>query len=226
VPSEKAEEFLEMIGRQKEVALALRMVDKKIKAIAFGYKTGRTGYVEMDEKATSIVKALLENDQITKIGYDLKEDIKNLEASDIRLNGEIFDVMLAAYVVNPGSKIDLPVLVFQELGEEMEEDKKKGQLGMELESADELARRFGARADYIFKLEQVFAEKIETVSREQKGKNNIGTVFETIELPLARVLVDMEKNGIKLNTLIFKGISEKIEVRIKNLEHSIFDFCG
>ena len=64
------------------------------------------------------------------------------------------------------------------------------------------------------------------ISKTQDGKNNLESVFENIEMPLVSILSRMEANGVKLNPVIFQGISEKIKKRIENLEKSIYKISG
>jgi DNA polymerase-1 len=102
---------------------------------------------------------------------------------------------------------------------------------LEIESEEAIAQKICRAADYIFKLKQIYEKKIETISAEQKSADsrredkNLETVFKNIELPLIDILARMETDGIKLNPIIFKGISEKIDKKIENLEKNIYDLA-
>ncbi|HLN19008.1 MAG TPA: DNA polymerase, partial [Patescibacteria group bacterium] len=145
---------------------------------------------------------------------------------NINLSGIYFDVLIAAYVINPGSKVDLANLVFDELGEEVTEEKKKGQLGLEIESSEIMSVKICQRADYIYKLKRIYEEKIAEITTSQSGSCNLEKVFFDLEMPIIEILAKMELAGIKLNTIIFKGIVEKINKRIANLEKSICELAG
>jgi len=134
--------------------------------------------------------------------------------------------MLGAYSLNPGGKMELSQLVLEELGEEMIEEKKKGQLGLEIESEEERFKNICQKADYIFKLKNILATKIKDISQEQNSKQDLNYLFSQLEMPLVEILAEMELNGVKLNSLIFKGISEKITTRIKSLEKGIYKLAG
>ena len=149
-----------------------------------------------------------------------------LHNHQIELKGEAYDVMLAAYVLDPGKKNELVKLVLQELGEEIKENKAQGQLGLDIESETEKAERNCQRADYIFKLKAIYEKKIQEISQEQTEKNNLATVLHNLEIPLVRVLAKMEIDGVYLNAVIFQGIAEKIQVRIKKLEEIIYKLAG
>lgn len=217
------EKFIKLLKESEEVAINLDTKGEEISGIAFSYKTGRAGYMEFSNE----LKEILENKAIVKIGYDLKNDYKILQKSGIELDlSKAFDIMLGGYVLNPGSKIELPTLVLRELGEEMEEEKSKGQLGLEIDNPKEYAEKVCARADYSFKLKSIIKEQIEKISAEQKDHGTLETIFDQMEMPLIKVLAEMEIAGIKLNTVIFQGIAEKINKRIENLEKNIYKLAG
>jgi DNA polymerase I len=241
ITDDKLDDFLKLLGEQKEVAMYLRTTGDKyynsdLLGIAFSYKTGRCGYVEFSKNSSKKIRVVLENDAVAKIGYDLKYVYEVLKKYNIELNlgkhsakggpALDWDVMLAAYVLNPGGKIEFKNLVLEELGEEIFAVAKKGQLGLEIETPEDLAQKICRAADYIWKLKNIYAEKIEKISAEQSPQKNIKTVLETIESPLIKILADMEMAGIKLNTLIFKGISKKITETINKLETNIHKQAG
>jgi DNA polymerase-1 len=237
IGADKIDEQVEIFKKQKELAMSLETVGSKyfdtaIHGISFCYKTGRAVFIEYSPANFEKLREVLENSRIKKIGYNLKYSLEVLKTLGINLNlgdfllsnEELFscDVMIAAYVLNPGGKVDFESLILEELGEEIEKESQSGQLGLAIESPEERAKKISRKADYIFKLKKIYAEKIEKISLEQNKKNNLKNVFLNLEMPLVEVLADMEMRGIKLNTLIFKGISEKIEKRIKNLEETIY----
>lgn len=233
INEDKMDEFIDLLKQQKEVAIYLRTTGNKyynseLLGMAFCHKTGRCGYISFseDESLKLKIKSILENESIKKIGYDLKYVYEVLQKYEINLQGELYDVMLAAYVLNPGGKIEFKNLVLEELGEEIEGRAKIGQLGLEIETAESVAQKICQAADYIWKLKNIYAEKIEKISREQNPQKNIKTVLETIESPLIKILAEMEMAGIKLNTLIFKGISQKITETIGRLEKNIYKLAG
>ncbi len=236
VAEDKIDEFVKMLSSPPgggEVAIYLRTTGNKyynsdLQGIAFCYKTGRAGYIPIPQPETCNpqLKKVLENENIKKIGYDLKYVYEVLKKYDIDLRGESYDTMLAAYVLNPGGKIEFKNLVLEELGEEVEGKTKTGQLGLEIETAESIAQKICRAADYIWKLKNIYGEKIEKISAEQNPQKNIQTVFQSIEMPLLKILAEMEIAGIKLNTLIFKGISQKITETILKLEKSICKLAG
>ena len=226
ITGDKLDEFLKLLQEQKEIAIELKTVGQKyhgneLRGLAVSWKVGRAGYVDYSKDILEKLKVILEDEKIKKIGYDLKYDLEVLARYGIELKGLDSDVILGAYVLDPGAKVEFERLVLEEIGEELSGESKKGQLGLEIESAEEVAQKVCRRSDYIFKLKNIYAEKIKTISQTQ-GKNNLETLFFGLEMPLVPVLAEMETRGVKLNKTIFQGISENIEHRIKKLEENIY----
>ncbi len=227
----KIEKLIKSLESKKEIAIWLDIKGEKIftrelMGIAFSWKVGRASYIKITEQNITKIKDILANEKIKKIHYNLKKDLEVLHNHQLELKGETYDVMLAAYVLDPGKKNDLAKLVLQELGEEIKEDKNQGQLGLDIESETEKTEKNCQRADYIFKLKTIYEKKIQEISQEQTKENNLHTVFCNLEMPLVKVLAEMEINGVYLNTIIFQGIAEKIQVRIKKLEEIIYKLAG
>lgn len=232
------EKTLQEISSQKEFSFSIETREEKIVGIAFSHKTGRAFYFPYSKNLLSLVKPIFENKNIIKTGYDLKNSYKILAKNNIKLDlGDFskngWDVMLAAYVLEPGKKIELEKLILTELSEEVELEKKsKGQLSIlgDNEDEKEIMKKSCQKADYCLKLKNVLQEKMQEISNEQEknndNKNSIASVFSKIEMPLIEVLAKMELLGIKLNPIIFKGISEKISAKLKNLEKSIYELAG
>ncbi|KKW07357.1 MAG: polymerase protein, partial [Candidatus Moranbacteria bacterium GW2011_GWE1_49_15] len=233
VESKDLEKTLQEISSAKELSFSLEKKDGKIRSISFSNKTGRAYYFPYSKELIELSKPLFENENISKIGYDLKDSYEMLSKEDVRLSGLAFDVVLAAYMLNPGKKIEFEKMILEELGEEVSFEKsKKGQLSMlGAEEDDKEAHRIPCqKADYCLKLKEVLEEKISTLSDQQEidsgTTNSLRTLFEKMEMPLVEVLAKMELAGIKLNTIIFQGISEKLTTRLGNLEKSIYELAG
>ncbi|MDO8529597.1 MAG: DNA polymerase I [bacterium] len=225
--------FLEEAGKQEELALAMDVfgenAEAEIKGIAFSWKTGRANYIRVSSGTLSKLKPIIENENIKKIGYDLKLIAKGFSNYALEMRGVYFDAMIAAYLLDPGSSIEFSKLVMSELGEEFEaEANKKGQLMITLDKeAEKKNIEFACRkADCAFKLKEIFFEKLSFASQDQKEQKQVqktlAEIFSDIEMPLVEVLGSMENAGVKINNLVLEGISEKIKSRIKNLEERVY----
>jgi DNA polymerase-1 len=237
VDEKNQDEFWKNIYGQKEIALAVDFLGEcsqpEIKGIAFSWKAGRSFYLKYSEDTSDKIKKILKDENIKKIGYDFKGIIKVLRAYEIDLKGIYFDEMIAAYILDPGAKIEFNKLVMMELGEEIApEENKSGQLSMMIDDDSEKkgVEAVSRKVDYIFKLKNTLFEKIRSISEDQKQERyvlkDMEKLFFDVEMPLVEILSQMEFSGIKLNTIVLKGISEKIEIRIKNLEENIYKLSG
>ncbi len=233
VDEKNADKFWNEINKQKEISLAIQALGEnshpEIKGVAFSWKTGRAFYVEYSKEKEKQIKEILENEKIKKVGYDFKKTLKIFHALGINLKGIYFDDMIAAYLLDPGAKIEFEKLVLEELGEEISQEKNKsGQLSIVVdENARENAiREICQEADYALKLKNTMLEKISKTSEEQRAEQHVvkslEKLFFEVEMPLVEILSKMEIQGIKINTTIFSGISEKINSRIKTIEEGIY----
>ena len=228
------DELISEFDNAQEISLALEEKNGQLSGIALSQKTGRATYFPIHEKIIPAIKNILENPKVKKVGFDLKSIFKQLKAMGINLQGISWDVMIAAYVLNPGEKITLEKLVLSEIGEEIIfEKKKKGQLSLVADNeagAEDLAQAVCQKTDYALKLKSVLEKRIAEISAGQKKAaltyGTLATVFENIEMPLVKILGEMEVTGIGINTVIFQGISEKISSTLKNLEKSIYALAG
>lgn len=226
-------EALKEIESAVEISIAVEAVEEKISGLAISWKTGRAAFFPANEKAFLLLKNILENPATRKVGYDLKMIYKQLFNLGILLRGISFDSLLAAYVLDPGRKIELEKIIFSELGEEIVLEKKsKGQLSLVADPEEEKNTKLllCQKADYALKLKTSLEKRISQISAEQKRAGltdgTLKTIFTQMEMPLLKILADMELTGIELNPIIFQGISEKITKTIKHLEKAIHEMAG
>lgn len=202
-------------------------IGEALKGIAVSSDPKSAFYVsEIDGK----IKEVLGNKKIKKIGHDLKREWRILDAAGIKLEGIDFDVQLAAYLLNSGTVLAWEDLVFQELKVMVEkDDKKAGQATFVFREDEKHAKRLCERAVYNFILKKKLEKKLEEVSHQQisegKGKT-IKDLFEKLEMPLIRVLAQLEKTGIKINPVVLRGISAKLDRRVEKLEKEIQKLAG
>lgn len=226
-------EVMSEIEGAKEISIATENKGSEFSGLAISWKTGRAAYFTDQENFLGILKPILENEDVKKVGYDLKAIYKELVAKNITLAGMYFDVVLGAYVLNPGEKISFEKMIFAQLGEEINfENKGKGQMSLVADPEEEKKEKdiVCQKADYALKLKQSLERRIEQVSKQQVEANltdgTLDDVFSKLEMPLVEVLAKMEIYGVEINPIIFKGISEKITITIKNLEESIYEMAG
>lgn len=165
---------------------------------------GENVFVVWNDENKKIVQGFLENEQQEKIVYDAKMLMHLFEKEGIVLRGVVFDILIASYLLNSGSNVELDYLVLVELGEE-----------------PPYSEAFVLRA-----LEARYQEKIDEISKMQAQGKTLRTVFQTIEMPLIPILFAMEKRGIILNTNKFQALSQELGSELAILEKDIYAFAG
>ncbi|MFC1662585.1 DNA polymerase I [Patescibacteria group bacterium] len=195
--------------------------------VSLCWKKGEAYYINVQDKPGRIkkLKPLLEQNDIQKYGHNLKYDWQVLRRYDIDLYPLSFDSMIAAYLLSAGRRAyKLDDLVFAELGYEMQPieallgPKGKKQLAMTEVPLDKLSWYSGEDADYTLRLVEKYDTDLE--------KEDIHGLFEKIEMPLVKVLGQMELAGIKIDTVFLKQMSKKLNKQIKSLETKIHQQAG
>ena len=165
-------------------------------------------------------KPFFENETIEKIGQDIKQDIKILHNYGIQIKGKLFDIMLAHYLINPDMRHDLNVLTETYLNykpktiESYIGKKGKDQLNFNEINLEKQAEYITEFADFIFQLKEIFQKDLENYK--------LSKLYYEIEIPLLRVLANMELEGIKLDVSFLKSLSEKLNEDILKLEKTIY----
>ncbi|MFA5420887.1 MAG: DNA polymerase I [Patescibacteria group bacterium] len=170
------------------------------------------------------LKEIIEDERKEKIGHNIKYDLQVLLNYDIEIRGKIFDTMIASYVLNPENRQHgLDSLSFSELGWEKISSKEligddKKIINFEDVDLEKLSNYSCEDADYTFKLSKIFKERLK--------KEKLEEVFNKIEIPLIKILSDMERNGISLDSQFLKNLGKKLTKDIKELEEKCFELAG
>ncbi len=198
--------------------------------IAFSWEIGKGFYIPFPEdknEAQKLIEELrpfFESPTITKIGQNLKYDIKVLAKYDIDVKGKLFDTMLAHYLINPDMRHNMDVLSETYLNytpvsiTELIGKKGKNQLSFREVPIDKQTEYAVEDADVTYQLKEHFAPELNDA--------NISSLFEDIEIPLLRVLADMEIEGINLDKQFLQSLSQDLENDIKELESAIYKEAG
>ncbi len=199
--------------------------------ISFSYRKYEAYYIpfsEDTEKTNSILsllKPILENSQIKKIGQNIKYDIIVLANYDINVSGKLFDTMLAHYLLEPAKRHNMTVLAQTYLNynpvsiETLIGKKGKNQLSMRTVPLDKIKEYAGEDADITLRLK-------ETLEKELAKDEKLKKLAEDVEFPLVYVLADMEKNGIKISTEKLKNYEKELTERIEKTESKIYELAG
>ena len=169
-------------------------------------------------------EALFKNKNILWIGQNLKYDFLVLKWYGVELLGNTFDTMLAHYVIEPEGRRSMDLLSAQFLGYEpisittLIGKKGKNQGTMRDAPLDQVTEYAAEDADITLQLKNCFAPLIK--------KRGVEKVFEQVENPLVRVLVDMEYEGVKVDINFLNEYSKVLEVDAKHSEERVYEQAG
>ncbi|HEA29956.1 MAG TPA: DNA polymerase I [Leeuwenhoekiella sp.] len=227
--------FLQNLMKQESVCFdtettGLDPITAELVGIAFSWEKGKGFYLpfpEEKEKAQELIEQLrpfFEAESIEKIGQNLKYDIKVLDKYNIRLNGKLFDTMLAHYLINPDMRHNMDILAETYLNytpvsiEELIGKKGKNQKNMRDVPLEKQTEYAVEDADITFQLKKHFEKEL-TEAQTQK-------LFDEIEIPLVQVLADMELEGINLDQKFLNSLAEELNADILSLEQKIYEEAG
>ena len=169
-------------------------------------------------------KPLFEDVNITWIGQNLKYDFLVLKWYGVELKGKTFDTMLAHYVIEPEGRRGMDLLSAQFLGYEPVSittiigKKGKNQGSMRDAPIEQITQYAAEDADITLQLKNCFAPLIK--------KRGVEQIFNEVENPLVRVLVDMEYEGVKVDTDFLSDYSKVLEVDAKISEERVYEQAG
>ncbi len=198
--------------------------------ISFALKKGEAFYVPVPgnyNEALDLVsefKPLFENVHIGKTGQNLKFDMSVLRWYDVEVKGDIFDTMIAHYLIEPDLRHNMDFLAetyleYQPVSIESLIGKKgKNQLSMRMVSSEQLKDYACEDADITLQLREVFEPMLE--------ETNTLELFRKIEMPLVPVLTSMEAVGINLKASTLEAFSAELDKDIVKLEKEIHEMAG
>jgi len=171
-------------------------------------------------KVVQIFKPLYESDKIMKIGQNIKYDYEVLTHYGVTIQGKMFDTMIAHYLIQPELHHNMDYLAETLLGyqtihiEELLGPKGKKQKNMRDLSPTDIYEYAAEDADITLRLKNVLEPRLKELGVEE--------LFWNIEMPLVRVLADMELNGVCLDTEALQDTSKIFTERMKEYEQEIY----
>lgn len=198
--------------------------------LSFSWKPGEAYYVPVSadqDEAKALLnefKPVWEDENIGKVGQNLKFDILVLKWYGIQIKGKLFDTMLAHYLIDPDTRhnMDLlsenylrytPVSITSLIG-----SKGKNQGNMRDVALDIIKDYAAEDADITLQLKEVFVPKLQEVQADKLARD--------MENPLVYVLADMEFEGVKIDHATLKEFSKELEKDLIQLEKVVFDKAG
>lgn len=220
--------LLKNIQKQSKIGFSIEIEPKtkEIIGIAFSYAKNKGYYVAIEKGSASILenfRQLFENESIEKVGANIKRDIKILKAHHIDFKGDVFDVTLAHYLLQPDMRHDINLLSETYLNRKMiseEEVIGKGRNKVSVRSLElsNQANYIAEKADISLQLKDVFEKKL--------TENNLLELYQKTEIPLLKVLSYMELEGIKLDISFLQKLSKKLSKEIAEIEQDVYKKAG
>ena len=204
--------FLDKLMKQSLVAFKLLLDNhnpllSNLVGVSFCWSKNKVYYIDYlamqktDKKILQKIKLFFEDHSIEKISENIKHDIKSLEKYDIGINGEIFDTMLAHYLINPDINHTTQVLSENYLNYSISQEKSI------IDNASE-------KANIIFQLKVLLEDELKL--------NKHTSLYKEIEIPLLRVLASMEIEGISLNVTYLNKLSKSTDQEIEKTKNIIY----
>lgn len=171
-----------------------------------------------------ILRPLIENENICKVGQNIKYDLTVLGNYGIEMKGKLFDTMIAHYVLQPELYHGMDYLAEIYLNyetikiTELIGEKGKNQKNMRDLSPIQICDYACEDADITLKLKNILEKEIEREGLEE--------LFYNIEMPLIPVLAYMERNGARIDSQSLKETSALLGKRIDEIEENIFTQAG
>ena len=191
----EVKKIVEEIKKEKRLVFLPEFSKDCIPRIYFYH--GDTSYC-VEDKFYPEFNGIFSDKNIKKIGHNLKQAMTGLAKYGIKLSGLDFDLMLAAYILNPAqTSYDL-----EDLASEY------------LDTGDALLREQRPMVSVILGLKELLAQNLKERNQED--------LFRNIEMPLIEVLADMEASGVKIDLDILSSLSEELKNRISVLEGEIY----
>ncbi len=204
--------------------------DAELVGLSFSVNPGEAYYVPCpaDQKKTKEIlthfDTLFSDKKKLWIGQNTKYDLLVLKWYGIEVAGNIFDTMLAHYVIEPDGKRSMDILSEKFLGyepvhiEELIGKKGKTQGNMRDVEIEKIKEYAGEDADITLQLKNVFTPLLK--------QKEVEKVFNEVENPLVKVLVDMEYEGIKVDVDFLTDYSKELEIDAKKAEESVYKQAG
>lgn len=223
------------LTRQKEVCFdtettGLDATDAELVGMSFSWKEGEAYYIPVPSNkvvAQIIIdefRPFFENDNITKIGQNLKYDMLILSNYGVEVKGNLFDTMIAHYLLQPELRHNMDYLAEIYLGyktihiDELIGPKGKNQLGMRQVPLEQIGEYAAEDADITFRLKNILEKEIKN--------QHLENLLYNVEMPLMRVLFDMEKEGVLIDDVALKQSSEVLTTEMNKIEKEIHGLAG
>ncbi len=205
-------------------------IDAELVGLSFSVSENEAFYVpvpadrQQAQNIVNIFKPAYEQPSILKIGQNIKYDMEVLANYGVELAGEMFDTMLAHYLLQPEQRHNMDDMAETYLGyrtihiDELIGPKGKGQKSMRDLPPEEVYEYAAEDADVTLRLKNLLEPKLKEAG--------VWQLFSEVEMPLVRVLASMERNGVRLDTDSLKETSQILTAKMNDIEQEIYRLAG
>ena len=232
---QEAVELYDFLRTKKNLSLdtettSTNAIEAELVGLSFAVTENEAYYVAIPANRqealeyVDIFKPLYEDPEILKIGQNIKYDYMVLRNYGVDLQGRMFDTMLAHYVIQPELQHNMDYMAETLLNyqtvhiEELIGPKGKNQKNMRDLSPQEVYEYAAEDADITIQLKNVLEPRLKEVGAER--------LFWDIEMPLVKVLADMELNGVRLDTQQLKLTQQTFTERMNAYERHAYEEAG
>ncbi len=205
-------------------------IDAELVGLSFAVKENEAYYVTIPAKRheaqqyIDLFKPIYEDEEILKVGQNIKYDYEVLRRYGVDIQGPMFDTMIAHYVLQPEQHHNMDdmaetLLHYRTIHiEELIGAKGKGQKNMRNLAPQEIYEYAAEDADITLRLKNVLEPRLKEAGAEK--------LFWEIEMPLVKVLAEMELSGVCLDTEQLKATQQSFTERMNNYERQAYDEAG
>lgn len=221
----QSKEYLASLVTHDVIAVSLDVYEGTLQGFGVTHQDG-AAYIPFREEGIEASKAFFENTQVRKQFFDVKKVLHICANHNIVVAGIERDVLLMAYVARSGMKLDLDDLIFDITGRVVAEVEKKSQMALALRNDADEQKNAAKKAHSIALLAVQFTKEILEISKTQKAPATVSHVLTHMEMPLIRILFEMERAGVLLDQQIFINIAKETDAHVKKLENTIHKDAG
>ncbi len=231
---EKRSDLIAKLSNTKEFAVdtettSIDPMTAELVGISISLKKNEAFYIPVPadkEEAFKIVaefKNVLENEKIGKIGQNIKYDYIMLKRYGAEIKGKIFDTMIAHYLLQPDQRHGMDYLAevylhYTTISIEELIGKGKKQITMREVPIEKVVTYACEDADITLQLKEVFEKSLK--------KESLEDLFYNVEIPLIRVLAEMEMTGVNLDTAALKDTSALLSKKLVEIEKEVHTLAG
>lgn len=172
--------------------------------------------VSLSSKMPSSIKELMENSNITKIGYNIKSLASYLKEQGCELNGYLADIELMHYLIMPERSHKLDILANRYLNVQLGEAQESRDLFSALER-EEPSTTMLKELPLLYPLYEKLSKEL--------NKANLTPLYNNIEMPLIKVLSNMEYQGVKIDTKMLMEYSKELTLELNKIEQEVRDLA-